>query len=192
LKKRETISRVSSSTTKARRDIGTLGNGGLIPVVCHYSKAILPPRFHGCFHPKNLSKDILGAMRRRAALSASCASPRPISRRPLPGSRTTFRRTPTLRHRHRRSARGRGSNGASMKPTSAFGGIRRLPLKFRCVSEIDRRANVRFVRPPISLSRSCRPIGGVNRMSEKTDNRRRNEAMDAKPPYRRRVSASGT
>jgi uncharacterized membrane protein len=44
----------------------------------------------------------------------------------------------------------------------------RFPIRTRITS----RASVRAVQPPISLSRCCRPIAGVNRTLEKTDNRR--------------------
>jgi len=44
----------------------------------------------------------------------------------------------------------------------------RIAIRTRIIS----RVSVRAVRPPISLSRCCRPTGGVNQTLEKTDNRR--------------------
>src|SRR5262249_322853 len=57
---------------------------------------------------------------------------------------------------------------SDMRPGTCIGVRSNRVIRTRITS----RASVGAIRPPISLSRCCRPIGGANRTLEKTDNRR--------------------
>src|SRR6516164_4349540 len=58
-----------------------------------------------------------------------------------------------------------------MRPGTCIG-VRSNQIAIRTRITGRCRASVRAVRPPISLPRCSRPIGGINRTLEKTDNRR--------------------